>query len=138
MTRRLCPLLLLLLTGCVCDRPAATAAGAAAVEPPVVHFTSRERLDAEPFHPQVHRWLDMVRRARGAIFVRNGMDYGGDQVADCLQRKWELKHAQIHSAEDFLRLVATRSETSGQVYQVLLPDGRMVPLVTWLRSARHS
>lgn len=78
-------------------------------------------------------YINQVRAARGAIFIRNGLDYSGEQAAEFLQRKWEHKGDAVRTAEQFIAQVATRSESSGEPYGVVLPEGNTVPLAHWLR-----
>lgn len=101
--------------------------------------TDDHRRAAEGGREQILTYISRVRAARGAIFIRNGLDYSGEQVAEFLQRKWEHKGDAVRTAEEFLAQVATRSESCGEPYRVVLPEGATVPLAHWLREdAAHA
>jgi hypothetical protein len=51
-------------------------------------------------------------------------DRGTDRsAATFLRLKWQFNAGKVHSAEEFIREIATRSGTSGLTYHVKLADG---------------
>ena len=52
------------------------------------------------------------------IFIRNGDPYDGAQAASHIKDKYDYYRKDIHSAEDFIALAATKSAMSGKPYLV--------------------
>ena len=67
-----------------------------------------------------------------AVFIRNGQEYQPKEAADHLAKKWESLKDQIVSAEDFIRLVGTKSLLSGKVYLVKQKNGETQESSEWL------
>ena len=76
------------------------------------------------------------------VSVRGGpLTVGGPTAARFLRHQLAAKVALIDSAEDFIRLCATRSEQTGHPYVVEYPGGRLLPAATVLADAlkvRHA
>lgn len=68
----------------------------------------------------IDRLIERVARNRGMTFIRNGNAYDATDAAKHLQSKFDHFKDRIASAEDFIELCATRSEMTGQPYQVKL------------------
>jgi len=68
-----------------------------------------------------------VEQLRGAKFVRNGKEYDGKQAAEHLRLKRKNTESRVQSAEDFIRVCATKSYLSGKPYLIRFSDGRQVP-----------
>jgi hypothetical protein len=64
-------------------------------------------------------------------FIRNGVAYDGAQAVDHIKDKHEHFREDIHSAEDFIALAATRSAMSGKPYLVRC-DAAELPAAEWL------
>ena len=69
--------------------------------------------------------------ASPCAFIRNGVAYDGAQAVDHIKDKHEHYREEIHSAEDFIALAATRSAMSGKPYLVQC-DGAEMPAADWL------
>lgn len=54
----------------------------------------------------------------GCAFVRNGERYSGKEARQHLRSKRKRNAHLVHSAEDFIKKIASRSETSGQLYMI--------------------
>jgi hypothetical protein len=67
-------------------------------------------------------------------FVRNGKRYAGPEAAEHMRKKYDYFDDDIVSAEDFIRLAATRSLLSGKPYFVILADGTRAKTADWLGS----
>ena len=78
--------------------------------------------------------LEHVGRSN-VIFIRNGVMYRPDKAAAHMRRKYEYFRKKIHTAEDFIRLCASKSTRTGRPYQVKLPDGRLLRCDQWMLSA---
>jgi hypothetical protein len=66
------------------------------------------------------------------VFVRNGEQRTPAEAADHIGKKRDNLRDQISTAEDFIRLAATKSEASGQPYLVILADGKTEEMAKWL------
>ncbi|HYQ98427.1 MAG TPA: DUF5329 family protein [Casimicrobiaceae bacterium] len=73
---------------------------------------------------RIERLIDVVAHATDSKFIRNGSAYDADTAARFLRAKWSYAHDRIHTAEDFVREIGTRSSTTGTPYRVRGPDGR--------------
>ena len=65
-------------------------------------------------------------------FIRNGKTHSSEEAANHIRRKYEHFKSQIRTAEDFIRLCASKSLVSGEPYLVVTPQGR-VTVESWLR-----
>lgn len=77
----------------------------------------RERLEA---------LIGNVGRRSDITFIRNGRSYDAVAAAQFLRGKWRSREAEVCSAEDFIKKVASVSSTTGKPYRVRLGDGREV------------
>ena len=73
---------------------------------------------------RIEQLIDGVARATDCRFIRNGTDYDAATAARFLRAKWEYAGGRIHTAEDFVREIGTRSSSTGAPYRVRGPDGR--------------
>ncbi|NQT68811.1 MAG: DUF5329 family protein [Desulfobacteraceae bacterium] len=64
------------------------------------------------------------------IFVRNGKKYNARETLAHIQKKYEYAKLRITSAEDFIKYTVTKSSLSGQPYQVLC-DERKILSAEW-------
>jgi hypothetical protein len=69
--------------------------------------------------------------ASPCAFIRNGVAYNSAQAVDHIQDKYDYYRDDIHSAEDFIALAASRSEMSGKPYLVEC-DGTTEPAADWI------
>jgi len=77
---------------------------------------------AEP-SDEIEPLLHYVGVLDGASFVRNGSAHTPKEAEAHLRLKWNNQKTQISSAEDFIRLCATKSSMSGKVYIIRFKDG---------------
>ena len=79
----------------------------------------------------VETLLDRIAKSN-AVFIRNGSDHTGPEASKHLKAKFEHFRKEILTAEDFIRLAATKSMISGKPYLVKFQDGKTMPLADWL------
>jgi hypothetical protein len=65
------------------------------------------------------------------VFTRNGVSYKGSEAVLHIIRKEEYFKDKIFTAEDFVRLAATKSEVSGKNYTVSCIQGGVENLGEW-------
>lgn len=95
----------------------ADAAGAAAPAAPAeaAPLTEGQKID---------RLLAYVGGLEGAVFIRNGKEYGPAEAAKHLAYKREKAGDRVKTANDFIRVCASHSYLSGEAYLIRLMDGR--------------
>jgi hypothetical protein len=84
-----------------------------------------------PLQLTIDHLLDYVSQS-GLTFMRNGKSYTAPEAAGHMRRKYEHFQDDIGSAEDFIRLCATRSLMSGKPYTLVGKDGRELATADWL------
>lgn len=96
--------------------------------------------DAEPAPPSedlkrtITYLLDTVVQS-GCTFIRNGKSHTSKEAAEHMKVKYENFKKEIHTPEDFIRLTATKSVLTGQLYRVRTKDGKEVKSADWLSKA---
>jgi hypothetical protein len=60
------------------------------------------------------------------VFLRNGSEYDARQAAEHLRLKLKRAGSRVRTAEEFIRLCASRSSISGEAYRLRFPDGRTI------------
>jgi len=77
--------------------------------------------------------ITSVENLVGVKFVRNGKEYDGKQAAAHLRMKLKNTASMVHSAEDFIKICASKSYLSGKPYLIVFPNGRTVPSEVFFR-----
>jgi len=70
--------------------------------------------------------------ASGAHFIRNGSEYTGAQAASHLRMKLAKAGGRVHTAEEFIDGIASKSSLTGRPYELHLADGRTMRAAEWL------
>jgi hypothetical protein len=91
------------------------ATAAALADEPKAPLTEPQKIEA---------LIKTVEGMKDAKFVRNGSEYDGPAAADHMRRKLKKVAGEVKTARDFVRLVGTKSETSGKPYTIRFKDGR--------------
>lgn len=66
-------------------------------------------------------------------FIRNGNEYPPAEAADHLRMKWNNARDKVKTLDDFIEHIASSSSSSGEPYQIKLPDGSTVSANTWMK-----
>ena len=69
--------------------------------------------------------------ASPCVFIRNGVAYDGAQAVGHIRDKYDHYRDDIHSAEDFIALAASKSALSGKPYLAQC-DANEIPAAEWL------
>lgn len=69
----------------------------------------------------IEKLLTAIEASEGTQFTRNGTDYTAKEAANHLRIKYEAAREQVHSAQDFIDKIASKSSTSGEEYMVSQP-----------------
>lgn len=67
-------------------------------------------------------------------FIRNGREHDAHEAAAHINKKYQHYKNDIASAEDFIRLSATRSMLSGKYYTVRCPGADTIKTAEWLNT----
>lgn len=78
--------------------------------------------------------LARIEKQPDLVFLRNGQEHTAVEAAAHMRKKWEWKRSEVKTVEDFIREVASKSETTGEPYLIRLPDGSELPAEQWLRT----
>jgi len=82
---------------------------------------------------EIAHLLDTIARSP-CRFIRNGVEYEAGEAHAHILKKYGYAKPWIKSAEDFIRLAATKSSTSGEPYRISCND-EVVLCADWLREA---
>ncbi len=70
--------------------------------------------------------ISSVENLKGAKFIRNGTEHNGKEAADHLRMKLQNYLGKVQTADDFIRLCASKSYISGEPYLIRLSDGKTI------------
>ena len=70
--------------------------------------------------------LFSVENMKGAKFIRNGTEHDGKEAAAHLRMKLQKAGDKVQTADDFIRLCASKSFLSGKPYRIRSADGKTV------------
>jgi len=79
---------------------------------------------------EIQHLLDYVG-ASGCTFVRNGVEADAAAAREHIRAKYEFAKSHVSSAEDFIRLAASRSSMTGEPYVVRCGASRFLS-ADWL------
>ncbi len=85
---------------------------------------SRPGLDALDEMGRIEALLAALQAETSCIFIRNGSEYTAAEAAEHLRDKLALHRSEVRSVEDFIRICASKSSFSGQLYHVRLASGQ--------------
>lgn len=69
------------------------------------------------------------------LYDRNGTRHTGKEAVEHIRNKYDYFHDDIETAEDFIRLSASKSTFSGRHYQVICPGADTEKSQDWLLRA---
>jgi hypothetical protein len=76
--------------------------------------------------------ISSVENLKGAKFIRNGSEYDGKEAAKHLRMKLQSA-VVVQTADDFIRLCASKSYISGKPYIIRLSDGKTIKSEEYFR-----
>jgi hypothetical protein len=74
-----------------------------------------------------------VEQLSNAKFIRNGSAHDAPAAAEHLRLKLRRAQGRCDTADDFIRLCASKSTVSGQPYQIRFADGSLLTSEAFLR-----
>ncbi|MFZ2652747.1 MAG: DUF5329 family protein [Burkholderiaceae bacterium] len=81
---------------------------------------------------RIDRLIGYVESRKDAKFVRNGSEYSCEDAAKFMRGKLKAMGEHVGTAEQFIEQIATKSSTTGQLYLIRFPDGKVVPSAVFL------
>ena len=72
---------------------------------------------------KINYLLNKVENLDQAKFWRNGSYYAASKAVSHMKLKWRRQSDDIKTAEDFIRLAATKSSLSNRYYKIKFKDG---------------
>jgi hypothetical protein len=81
---------------------------------------------------RIERLIAYVESQTQVRFVRNGSAYSSKDAAKFLRGKYNKMGEHVTTAQQFIDQIASKSSTTGEVYQIRLPDGRHIPAARFL------
>lgn len=82
---------------------------------------------------KIEALIASLKQLVGAEFIRNGQEHTLDEAIAHMRSKWEWKKSDIKTADDFIRIAASKSSTSGQSYIIRMPDGTEMKTEDWFK-----
>ena len=76
---------------------------------------------ADTKNDQISYLINSVGK-NGCVFIRNGERFSGKEAREHLRTKRKRNAHLIHSAEDFIKKIASRSSMSGEPYMISCRD----------------
>lgn len=83
---------------------------------------------------KINYLISAVENLSGATFVRNGTEHDSKDAANHLRLKLEKAGNRVKTAEDFIKLCASKSYITNQPYMIKYADGKMIASETYLRN----
>ena len=83
---------------------------------------------------RIRELITTIETLPGAQFIRNGIAYDGKAASDHLRLKLKAAGERVKTAEDFIRLCASRSSVTGMAYRIRLVDGTVLEAETFFRN----
>ena len=77
--------------------------------------------------------ISSVENTKGIEFIRNGSEYTEKEAAEHLRMKLNNTGKRVQTAEDFIRLCASKSYISGKAYMIRTSDGKTLKSEEYFR-----
>lgn len=77
--------------------------------------------------------ISSVENLKVAKFIRNGSEYNGKEAAAHLRMKLKNSGGRVQTADDFIRLCASKSYISGKPYMIRSSDGKTIKSEEYFR-----
>jgi hypothetical protein len=70
--------------------------------------------------------ISSIEKLNGAKFIRNGTEHDGKEAAEHLRMKLQNAGRNVQTADDFIRLCASKSYITGKPYLIRSSDGKTI------------
>jgi hypothetical protein len=82
---------------------------------------------------KIESLLFSVENMKGAIFIRNGTEHDAKEAAEHLRMKLQQAGRKVQTADDFIKLCASKSIISGQPYLIRFSNGKTIKSEEYFR-----
>lgn len=83
---------------------------------------------------KIEALIAALAELKDATFIRNGEPHDVTEAIAHMRRKWEWKKDEIATADDFIRIAASRSSTTGTPYRIRFAESREIDAADWFRA----
>ena len=77
--------------------------------------------------------ISSLETLKGAKFIRNGSEHYGKEAMEHLRMKLRIVDGKVQTADDFIRLCASKSFMTGKPYMIKYSDGKIIKLEEYFR-----
>jgi hypothetical protein len=97
-------------------------------------FTGTVRAQENIEKKKIEFLISSVENLKGAKFIRNGSEYDdGKAAAAHLRMKLQKAGGYVQTADDFIRLCASKSFITGKPYMIRSSDGKTIKAEEYFR-----
>jgi hypothetical protein len=97
-------------------------------------FTGTVRAQENIEKKKIEFLISSVENLKGAKFIRNGSEYdNGKAAAAHLRMKLQKAGGYVQTADDFIRLCASKSFITGKPYMIRSSDGKTIKAEEYFR-----
>jgi Family of unknown function (DUF5329) len=75
--------------------------------------------------------IQSLSSLKGAVFIRNGSEYGAAAAREHLQEKLKFAGERVKTAEEFIKYCATESSITHQPYKIRFADGTVTDTASY-------
>ncbi|EKR74557.1 YfeK family protein [Leptospira noguchii] len=84
------------------------------------------------FKNDLNSLMDVLESC-GCKFIRNGSEHDPKEAREHMERKLKAVDGKIHTIQEFIDHIGSKSSISGKPYFVKFADGKMVESRVWLK-----
>lgn len=77
--------------------------------------------------------ISSVENTKGTIFIRNGSEHNGKEAGEHLRMKLQNAGDKVLTADDFIRLCASKSWITGKPYMIRSSDEKTIKSEEYFR-----
>ena len=77
--------------------------------------------------------ISSVENLKESKFIRNGTEHDGKEAAEHLRMKLDKAGGKVQTADDFIKLCASKSYISGKPYLIRSSDGKTIKSEQYFR-----
>jgi len=88
---------------------------------------------ADSYENEINHLLLRIEKTK-CLYIRNGTSYTGTEAVKHIKKKYNYFEDDIQSAEDFIRLSASKSTLSGSPYYIKCENKKKIKSALWLQN----
>ncbi len=93
-------------------QPARAAPGQPASDQPASDQPASDQPASDQGRLEIAALISRVEQSDGVVFIRNGSEHSAAEAAAHLRRKLRAAHGRVHTAEQFIDHIGTRSSSA--------------------------